>query len=135
MLHHRIAALTLACAAMHSTSPAARISDGQAPAPRVVAVGDIHGAGDAFVAILQAAGLIGADRKWSGGTATFVQTGDYLDRGGAARQVLDLLMDLEAQAKAAGGRAEVLLGNHVVMNMQHEVTDGAPEAYARFADA
>ena len=135
MLHHRIAALALACAAMLLPDPAARISDGQAQPPRVVAVGDIHGAGDAFVAILQAAGLIGADRKWSGGTATFVQTGDYLDRGGAARQVLDLLMDLEAQAKAAGGRAEVLLGNHEVMNMLHEVSDVAPEAYASFADA
>ena len=135
MLHHRTAVLALACAALLSSRLAARIADGQAQAPRLVAIGDIHGAGDAFAAILQAAGLIGSDRKWTGGTATFVQTGDYLDRGGAARQVLDLLMDLEAQAKDAGGRAEVLLGNHEVMNMLHEVTDVAPEAYASFADA
>ena len=63
------------------------------------------------------------DRRWSGGTATFVQTGDYLDRGGAVRQILDLLMSLEDQAKSAGGRVEVLLGNHEMMNMLREMTD------------
>jgi hypothetical protein len=113
------------------TAPAPR---NQAPPTRIVAIADIHGAGDAFAEILQAAGLIGADRKWSGGTATFVQTGDYLDRGGAVRQVLDLLIGLETQAKSAGGRAEVLLGNHEVMNMLRELTDVSAEAYASFAD-
>jgi hypothetical protein len=112
----------------------ARAPRSQAPPSRIVAVGDIHGAGDAFVEILQAAGLIGADRKWTGGTATFVQTGDYLDRGGAVRQVLDLLMSLESQAKAAGGRVEVLLGNHEMMNMLREMTDVSADAYASFAD-
>jgi Calcineurin-like phosphoesterase len=137
MLHHRTAALALACTAtlMLSTTLGVRLHGRQPQAPRLVAIGDIHGAGDAFVGILQATHLIGADRKWTGGTTTFVQTGDYLDRGGAARQVLDLLMDLEAQAKAAGGRAEILLGNHEVMNMLREVTDVSPEAYASFADA
>ena len=104
-------------------------------AARVVAVGDIHGAGDAFAAILRAAGLIDAGQKWAGGTTTFVQTGDYLDRGGAVRPVLDLLIGLEPQAKSAGGRVEVLLGNHEVMNMVRELTDVSAEAYASFADA
>ncbi|MBA3297027.1 MAG: hypothetical protein H0U19_08825, partial [Acidobacteria bacterium] len=31
---------------------------------RVVAVGDVHGAFDAFVAILQRAGLIDTQRRW-----------------------------------------------------------------------
>ena len=60
----------------------------------------MHGAGDAFVGILQAADLIDADRKWSGGTATLVQTGDYLDRGGAVRQILDLLMASRTRPRA-----------------------------------
>ena len=49
----------------------------QSPAgPRIVVVGDIHGAGTNLAGILQAAGLIDAQRKWSGGTARLVQTGD-----------------------------------------------------------
>ena len=68
---------------------------------RVVAVADIHGDLDAFVGILQTAGLIDARRQWIGGRATFVQTGDFLDRGAAVRGVMDLMMDLEPQAERA----------------------------------
>jgi hypothetical protein len=136
MPHHRTASLTaVACTVLMVTSTlAARAARNQSPPTRIVAIGDIHGAGDAFVEILQAAGLIGADRKWAGGAATFVQTGDYLDRGGAIRSILDLLMGLETQAKSAGGRVEVLIGNHEVMNMLREVADVSAEAYASFAD-
>ena len=51
---------------------------------RIVAIGDVHGAGEAFVSILQRAGLIDAQRRWTGGTTMFVQTGDLLDRGTAS---------------------------------------------------
>ena len=68
---------------------------GAAPTPRIVAVGDVHGAGDAFVSILQKTGLIDAQKRWAGGTAILVQTGDLLDRGQDVRQILDLLMALE----------------------------------------
>jgi hypothetical protein len=106
----------------------------QAPATRVVAVGDVHGAFDSFVAILQAAGLIDAKLTWIGGKAVFVQTGDMFDRGAKVRETLDLLMRLESEAKRAGGRVEVLLGNHEVMNILHEFRDVATAAYAPFAD-
>ena len=69
----RPAAVLLALAAM--CSPAAP------QAPRVVAVGDVHGAYDALVAILHQAALVDADGHWSGGDAVFVQTGDFFDRG------------------------------------------------------
>src|SRR4051812_43943596 len=115
------------------SAPRAGLAQGAAPG-RVVAIGDIHGAGDALVRILQKAGLIDGDRHWSGGTATLVQTGDYLDRGPAVRPVLDLLMQLETEARAAGGRAEILLGNHEVMNMLGAMSDVSPEAFASFAD-
>ena len=45
-----------------------------AQVPRIVAIGDIHGALEPFVGILRAAGLIDAQRQWIGGTATLVQT-------------------------------------------------------------
>jgi hypothetical protein len=105
-----------------------------APTPRIVAIGDVHGAGDPFVAILQRAGVIDAQKRWSGGNAILVQTGDLLDRGPDVRQVLDLLMALEPQAAAAGGRVQALLGNHEVMNLIGETRDVAPELYQQFAD-
>src|SRR6266508_4386771 len=62
---------------------------------RVVAIGDIHGDFDAFVGILQRTGLVDPSNRWSGGNATLVQTGDFLDRGPKARAVMDLLMSLQ----------------------------------------
>ncbi len=119
-----------------SAIPAVRAALPEPAAPaRIVAIGDIHGAGEAFVRILQKAGLIDSAQRWSGGTAILVQTGDYLDRGSAVRPILDLLMRLEGEARAAGGRVEVLLGNHEIMNMLRELSDVSPEAYASFADA
>lgn len=101
---------------------------------RIVAIGDIHGAFEEFVGIMQSAGLLDADRRWSGGTATFVQTGDYTDRGPGVRAVMDLLMAIETQAPKSGGRALVLLGNHELMNLVGEQRDVTPEIYATFAD-
>src|SRR6185295_1938124 len=72
---------------------------GAQAASRIVAIADIHGDGDAFAGILQAAGLVDAGKKWSGGAARLVQTGDVLDRGPKVRDALDLLMQLETQAQ------------------------------------
>lgn len=110
------------------------VLDVMAPEPRVVAVGDIHGSLEGFVTILSRAGLIDANRRWSGGTATLVQTGDFMDRGAGVRAVMDLLMSLESQAGGAGGRLIVLLGNHEVMNLLGETRDVTPEIFATFAD-
>ena len=103
--------------------------------PRVVAIGDVHGAITEFTAILQTAGLIDADGRWTGGRAQFIQTGDYMDRGDGTRAVLDLLMALEPQARTAGGRALALLGNHEVMNLIGDTRDVTREIFATFADA
>jgi hypothetical protein len=109
-------------------------AEAAAAAARVVAVGDIHGDVAAFKAILEQTGLVDGQSRWTGGNATLVQTGDYLDRGAGVREVLDLLMALEDQAKAASGRAITLLGNHETMNLTSEVRDVSPEAYASFVD-
>lgn len=102
---------------------------------RIVAIGDIHGAITEFVGIMQTAGLLDSEQRWTGGGTTFVQTGDYTDRGAGVRAVMDLLMSIEAQAPKAGGRAFVLLGNHELMNLLGEQRDVTPEIYATFADA
>jgi hypothetical protein len=101
---------------------------------RVVAVGDVHGSIDGLVGILRATGLVDADNHWVGGTATFVQTGDLLDRGEAVRAVLDLLIGLQAEAEAAGGRVVSLLGNHETMNMSGILRDVNNDAYSFFAE-
>jgi hypothetical protein len=101
---------------------------------RVVAVGDIHGEYEGLVSILQKAGVIDAKLRWAGRRATFVQTGDYLDRGPDVRKVMDLLMSLESRAARARGKAIVLLGNHELMNLTSALHDANPAAYAAFAD-
>ena len=125
-------ALSLSCAAW--IQPGAPDLQAQGSPQRVVAIGDIHGAEANFVSILQAAGLVDQQRKWSGGRTRLVQTGDFTDRGAPVRNVMDLLMRLEDEARRAGGRVEVLLGNHEYMNMLRDLRDVSPDAFASFAD-
>ncbi len=101
-------------------------------AQRIVAIGDVHGAADAFVSILTTAGLIDANKQWIGGRTILVQTGDVTDRGAGTRAALDLLMSLEKQAAKAGGRVHALLGNHEVMNLTGHMRDASPEIFASF---
>jgi hypothetical protein len=102
---------------------------------RVVAVGDVHGDSEQFVAVLRSAGLVDAQENWSGGKAHLVQTGDLLDRGPDSRKAMDLLMKLEEQARRAGGAVHALIGNHEAMNLYGDLRYVAPGEYAAFADA
>jgi len=101
---------------------------------RVVAVGDIHGAYEELTAILQDAGVVDPDLKWAGGKTHLVSLGDIVDRGARSRDVLDLMMRLETEATAAGGRVHVLLANHEAMRITGELQDAAVGEYAAFAD-
>lgn len=103
-----------------------------APA-RVVAFGDVHGAYDALEKTLRAAGVIDAQGKWTGGNAHLVSVGDLLDRGPGSRQAMELLMRLEGEAQAAGGRVHVVMGNHEVMNLTRELRDASAAEFAAFA--
>jgi hypothetical protein len=105
-----------------------------APAARVVAIADIHGDLDDFVVILQRAGLVDANRHWSGRNTTLVQTGDMIDRGPKSRAVLDLLIQLQKDAPRQNGRAIVLLGNHEVSNMYGDLRYVTLADYASYAD-
>jgi hypothetical protein len=101
---------------------------------RVVAVGDVHGDVDALTEVLRLAGLLDAKGHWSGGKAHLVQTGDIADRAAHTRDCYELLMRLEREALAAGGRVHVLLGNHEVMNMRGDLRYLTPEELASYAD-
>jgi hypothetical protein len=100
---------------------------------RVVVVGDVHGSYDNLVALLRSAGLIDDELRWTGDNDHFVSVGDLFDRRPDERKVMDLLMRLEGEAAAAGGRVHVLLGNHELMNLVRELRDVSPGSYAAFA--
>jgi hypothetical protein len=101
---------------------------------RVVAIGDIHGDLEAFSGILQRANLMDSGNHWSGGSATLVQTGDFLDRGSNARGAMDLLMALQKDAPRRGGRVIVLMGNHEAMNLIGDLRYVTKSDYDGFAD-
>ena len=100
---------------------------------RVIAIGDIHGAAAQFRLLLEITGLTDSSQRWTGGRTTLVQTGDFMDRGAGVKAVIDLLMRLETEASAAGGRVVVLLGNHETMNLMANMRDTTRELLASFA--
>jgi len=100
---------------------------------RVVAISDVHGDYDAMRATLSSAGVLDENLEWSGATTHLVITGDLLDRGPDSRPVMDLIMRLESEALAAGGRVHQLLGNHEVMNLVGDLRYVSPGEYAAFA--
>jgi hypothetical protein len=113
---------------------AREVQDTWSGVERVVAVGDVHGDYDQFVAVLRSAKLIDGAGKWSGGKTHLVQTGDALDRGTDGRKVMDLLMKLEQQASRAGGRVHALIGNHEAMNLYGDLRYVAPQEYETYRD-
>lgn len=100
---------------------------------RVVAFGDVHGAFDDWVTLLQEVGVINADLDWAGGNTHLVSLGDLIDRGPGSRSVVALMMKLEAQAEAAGGAVHMVLGNHEVLVMTGDLRYVSDEEYADFA--
>ncbi|MEN6631124.1 MAG: hypothetical protein ABFD84_01730 [Candidatus Polarisedimenticolia bacterium] len=127
-----LAALPGAVAAPPAASPADPAS---APAgrARIVAVGGVHGADRTLTELLQGAGLIDERRNWRGGDARLVMLGDLLGHGEGERATLDMLMRLEAQAAAAGGRVVVLLGQEEVFNLLGHYRRVSPAGFAAFA--
>ena len=100
---------------------------------RVVALGDIHGSLDKLSVTLRAAGLIDDELRWKGGKDHLVLCGDLVDRGTEDRKVLDLVQALQEEARRAGGRVHVLLGNHEALNLARDLRYVSPEGYAAFA--
>ncbi|MEZ5956227.1 MAG: metallophosphoesterase [Hyphomonadaceae bacterium] len=100
---------------------------------RIVAIGDLEGDYEKFTDMLRTAGLIDAQSRWTGGHTHLVQLGDIPDRGPNSRMIMDLLMQLEPQARHAGGRVHALIGNHEAMNVYGDLRYVHPGEYAAFA--
>ncbi len=99
----------------------------------VIAFGDVHGDFDALTRLLRHAGVVDDALHWRAGALHLVSLGDLLDRGPDSRPVMDLLMRLQDEAAAAGGRVHVVLGNHEQMNLTGDLRYVAAEEYAAFA--
>ena len=84
------------------------------PGPLFV-VGDVHGYLDELVGALQEKGLLDAEGNWCAGTARLWFLGDFTDRGPDGIGVIDLVMQLSAEAAAAGGYCKALMGNHELL--------------------
>lgn len=118
-------------------TPQAFAADGQwqwTGVDRVVAVGDVHGAYDELFAILRQAGVIDDEGHWTGGNTHLVSMGDLVDRGPRSRDVIELLMRLQAEAPRSGGAVHVVLGNHEAMHLSGEMEYTSAAEYAAFAD-
>ncbi|MEO1203958.1 MAG: metallophosphoesterase, partial [Pseudomonadota bacterium] len=125
----------LILAALAMSAPAVAESEWQFDnVERVYALADIHGAYDAMVTTLENAGVIDAEGAWIAGESHLVICGDILDRGPDSRPAMDLLMRLEDEALAAGGRVHVLLGNHEAMNLVGDLRYVSRAEYAAFED-
>ena len=102
---------------------------------RIVAFADVHGAYPQLVSVLRETAVVDDSLHWRAGATHLVSLGDLLDRGAESRKVLDLLMRLESEARAAGGAVHVVLGNHEVMNIAGDLRYVSTEEYAAFAGA
>lgn len=101
---------------------------------RVVAFADVHGAYTELVTLLRETGIIDAQDRWAAGRTHLVSVGDLLDRGDDSRKVMDLLMRLQGEARAAGGQVHVTLGNHEAMNVLGDLRYVTPGEYAAYLD-
>lgn len=124
-------AAAASCAAIAADAPPQYVWE---DVPRVVALGDLHGAYDEAVRLLHAGGLIDAGNVWAGGDTHLVFVGDLLDRGPGERPLLDLVRHLQVQAPEAGGGVHVVLGNHEIMNLVRDMRYVAPDGCAAFTD-
>ncbi|MDX6280196.1 MAG: hypothetical protein QOH03_1267 [Kribbellaceae bacterium] len=82
--------------------------------PATYAVSDVHGHVEELRSVLSVTGLTDTAGRWTGGRSTLWFLGDYVDRGPSGLAVIDLVIGLQSDAAAAGGRVGALLGNHEV---------------------
>ncbi len=90
---------------------------------RIFTMGDIHGGYYELIELLKNNGIIDKNLKWNWGKGHLVFLGDLFDRGDYVTECLWLIYRLEHEAKKAGGRVHLLLGNHELMVMYGDTRD------------
>ncbi|MCA0931155.1 metallophosphoesterase [Lutimonas saemankumensis] len=87
----------------------------------IYVVGDVHGRYPQLITLLQKSKVIDMDLNWIAGEAHLVFLGDLFDRGSQVTKVLWFIYRLEDQAKSAGGKVHLVLGNHEIMTMTKDL--------------
>jgi hypothetical protein len=82
---------------------------------------DIHGEYRSYISSLKEMGIIDSKLNWKFGSGHLVILGDMFDRGDMVTEILWHLFGLEKQAEKAGGKVDILLGNHEVMVLNNDV--------------
>ena len=111
---------------------AAAIQDDWQGVERIVAIGDVHGDYDNYMAVLKNAGVVNRRGRWAAGKTHVVQVGDIPDRGPDTLKIIEHLQKLEKQAEKAGGRLHLLIGNHEHMNITGDLRYVHPGEYEAF---
>lgn len=79
---------------------------------KIYALSDVHGMYGNLIPLLQTAGIIDSQGRWSAGNSLLIVIGDSIDKGPQSIEVIDFWMGLMASAPRAGGAVVHLLGNH-----------------------
>jgi len=92
---------------------------------KIIAIGDIHGDYQSLIRVLLMCKVINNKLEWIGGSAYVIQMGDTLDgkrpdtkiedsfiNTSGELEIIDLLINLDAQARQTRGRVISLIGNH-----------------------
>jgi hypothetical protein len=125
---------TAVCAAPRTLAAPADATVQWRGVERVMVFADVHGAYTELHGLLRESGVIDAQDRWAAGRAHVVSLGDLLDRGADSRKVMDLLMRLQGEAHAAGGKLHVVLGNHEAMNLLGDLRYVDRGEYAAYVD-
>ncbi len=102
---------------------------------RIVAIGDLHGDYNGYLAVLQAAGIVDGRGRWIAGDTHLVQTGDIPDRGPDTRRIMTHMAGLAKEARKRGGRVHNLMGNHEAMNVYGDLRYAVEGEFKAFANA
>jgi hypothetical protein len=84
-------------------------------ATSVYIVGDVHGQYEKVTRLLTGTRLLTKDLNWDAGQSQLWFIGDFFDRGPGGLEMVDLVMQLQTQAAAAGGKVGALIGNHEIL--------------------
>jgi diadenosine tetraphosphatase ApaH/serine/threonine PP2A family protein phosphatase len=101
--------------------PPARIAPGIVSRDReapLFVVADTHGEYEILAGMLEQHGVIDRHLRWSFGRGQLLFLGDAFDRGAHQLEILWLIYELQAQARAAGGAVHFVLGNHEAMALR-----------------